>query len=165
KGIFRFVIVQRRSKAVIIAVCVVAALGIFAYSQYLSATHLSISILESKVIQRNADNSLYNMTLQFQNPSLLPINVGETDFIISINNENLGTGTLQPLLIPPMGKIASQAPFTADNKILDKYNKSDSVPNVKLTGTSKYGISVISVNVPFTYYPTEQEAREFIHGS
>jgi len=157
--------VQRRSKAVIIAVCVVAALGIFAYSQYLSATHLSISILESKVIQRNADNSLYNMTLQFQNPSLLPINVGETDFIISINNENLGTGTLQPLLIPPMGKIASQAPFTADNKILDKYNKSDSVPNVKLTGTSKYGISVISVNVPFTYYPTEQEAREFIHGS
>ena len=156
---------QRRSKAVIIAVCVVAALGIFAYSQYLSATHLSISILESKVIQRNADNTLYNMTLQFQNPSLLPINVGETDFVISINNENLGTGTLQPLLIPPMGKIASQAPFTADNKILDKYNKSDSVPNVKLTGTSKYGISVISVNVPFTYYPTEQEAREFIHGS
>jgi hypothetical protein len=64
-----------------------------------------------------------------------------------------------------MGKIASPAPFTADNKILDKYNKSDSVPNVKLTGTSKYGISVISVNVPFTYYPTEQEAREFIHGS
>ena len=156
---------QRRSKAVIIVVCVVAALGIFAYSQYLSATHLSISILESKVIQRNADNSLYNMTLQFQNPSLLPINGGETDFVISINNENLGTGTLQPLLIPPMGKIASQAPFTADNKILDKYNKSDSVPNVKLTGTSKYGISVISVNVPFTYYPTEQEAREFIHGS
>jgi len=157
--------VQRRSKAAIIAVCIVAALGIFAYSQYLSATHLSISILESKVIQRNADNSLYNMTLQFQNPSLLPINVGQTDFVISINNENLGTGTLQPLLIPPMGKVASQAPFTADNKILDKYNKSNSVPNVKLTGTSKYGISVISVNVPFTYYPTEQEAREFIHGS
>lgn len=156
---------QRRSKTAIIAVCVIAALGIFAYSQYLSATHLSISILESKMMQRNADNSLYNMKLQFQNPSLFPINVGETDFIISINNENLGTGTLQPLLIPPMGKISSQAPFTADNKILDKYNKSDSVPNVKLTGTSKYEISVISVNVPFTYYPTEQEAREFIHGS
>ena len=156
---------ERRSKAVIISVCIVAAVGIFAYSQYLSATHLSISILESKVIQRNADNSLYNMTLQFQNPSLLPINVGQTDFIISINNENLGTGTLQPLVIPPMGKIASQAPFTADNTILDKYNKSNNVPNVKLSGTSKYGISVISVNVPFTYYPTEQEAREFIHGS
>jgi LEA14-like dessication related protein len=155
--------VERRSKAIIIAVCVVAAVGIFAYSQYLSATHLSISILQSKVIQRNGDNSLYNMTLQFQNPSLLPINVGQTDFAISVNNENLGTGTLQPLVIPPMGKISSQAPFTADNTILDKYNKNQNVPSVKLTGTSKYGIAIISVNVPFTYYPTEQEAREFIH--
>ncbi|MEO9277193.1 MAG: hypothetical protein ABI340_05385 [Nitrososphaera sp.] len=156
---------ERRSKVIIIAVCIVAAVGIFAYSQYMSATHLSISILESKIIQRNDNNSLYNMTLQFQNPSLLPINVGQTDFVISINGENLGTGTLQALVIPPIGKIASQAPFTADNTILHKYDKNDSVPNVKLTGTSKYGISIISVNVPFTYYPTEQEAREFIHGS
>ena len=156
---------QRRSKAVIIVVCIVAAVGIFAYSQYLSATHLSISILESKAIQRNDNNSLYNITLQFQNPSLLPINVGKTDFVISVNDENLGTGTLQPLVIPSMGKIASQAPFTADNAVLDKYNKSDVVPNIKLTGTSKYEIAIISVNVPFTYYPTEQEAREFIHGS
>ncbi len=156
---------ERRAKVVIIAVCVVAAIGIFAYSQYLSATHLSISILESKVIQRNDNNSLYNMTLQFQNPSLLPINVGQTDFVISVNDENLGTGTLQPLVIPPMGKISSSAPFTADNTVLDKYSNNDVIPKVKLSGTSKYGISIISVNVPFTYYPTEQEAREFIHGS
>jgi LEA14-like dessication related protein len=156
--------VERRSKAIIIAACVVVAIGIFAYSQYLSATHLSISILQSKVVQRNGDNSLYNMTLQFKNPSLLPISVGQTDFTISINNENLGTGILQPLVIPPMGTVSSQAPFTADNTILDKYNKNQNVPSVVLTGTSKYGIAIMSVNVPFTYYPTEQEAREFIHG-
>ncbi len=155
---------ERRSKIVII-VCVIVAVGIFAYSQYLSATHLSISILESKAVQRNDNNSLYNMTLQFKNPSLLPLNVGKTDFIITINDENLGTGTLKPLVIPPMGKITSQAPFTADNAVLYKYDKSNSVPNIKLTGTSKYEILIISVNVPFTYYPTEQEAREFIHGS
>ncbi|MDE1832281.1 MAG: hypothetical protein KGI02_07930 [Thaumarchaeota archaeon] len=155
---------ERRSKIIII-VCVIVAIGIFGYSQYLSATNLSISILESKIIQRGENNSLYNMTLQFQNPSLLPINIGQTDFVISINNENLGTGTLQPLVIPPMAKISSQTPFTADNTILDKYNKSSNVPNIKLTGTSKYRISIISVNVPFTYYPTEQEAREFIRGS
>ena len=154
---------ERRSKAIIIAICVVAAIGIFAYSQYLSATHLSISILQSKVVQRNDNNSLYDMTLQFKNPSLLPISVGQTGFTISINNENLGTGILQPLVIPPMGTVSSQAPFTADNKILDKYNKNQNVPSVVLTGTSKYEIAIMSVNVPFTYYPTEQEAREFIH--
>jgi LEA14-like dessication related protein len=157
--------VERRSKAIIIAVCIVAVVGIFAYSQYLFAVHTSISILDSKIIQRNDNNSLYNMTLQFQNPSMIPINVGQTDFVISVNNENLGAGILQPLVIPPMGKISSQAAFTADNTILDKYNKSNNIPNVKLTGTSKYGISGISVNVPFTYYPTQQEASEFIHGS
>ena len=135
KGNFLIYIVERRSKVVIIA-CVIVAIGIFAYSQYLSATHLSISILESKSVQRNDNNSLYNMTLQFKNPSLLPINVGKTDFIITINDESLGTGTLQPLVIPPMGKIVSQAPFTADNMVLHKYD--NSVPNIKLTGTSKY---------------------------
>jgi LEA14-like dessication related protein len=155
--------VERRSKAIIIAVCIVVAVGIFAYSQYLSATHLSISILQSKVVQRNGNNSLYDMTLQFKNPSLLPISVGQTDFTISINNENLGAGILQPLVIPPMGTVSSQAPFTADNAILDKYNKNQNVPSVVLTGTSKYEIAIMSVNVPFTYYPTEQEAREFIH--
>lgn len=155
---------ERRSKIIIIAVCVAAAVGIFAYSQYLSATQISVSILDNKIIQRNADNSLYNMTLQFHNPSLIPINVGQTDFVISVNNnENLGTGSLQPFVIPSMGRISVQAPFTADNVILDKYNKSNSVPNVKLTGTSKYEIFGNPVSVPFTYYPTQQEAREFIH--
>ena len=155
---------ERRSKVIII-VCVIAAIGLFGYSQYLSATHLSISILQSKVIQKNDNNSLYNMTLQFKNPSVLPLTVGKTDFVISINDENLGTGTLQPLVIPPMGKTVSQAPFLADNTILHKYDTSDNVPNIKLTGTSKYEILIITVNVPFTYYPTQQEAREFIHGS
>jgi len=155
---------ERRSKVIII-VCVIAAVGLFGYSQYLSATNLSISILQSKIVQKNDNNSLYNMTLQFKNPSVLPLTVGKTDFIISINDENLGTGTLQPLVIQPIGKTVSQAPFLADNAILHKYDTNDTVPNIKLTGTSKYEILIISVNVPFVYYPTQQEAREFIHGS
>ena len=105
------------------------------------------------------------MTLQFQNPSLFPITVGKTDFIISINDENLGTGMLQPFVIPPMGKIASSTQFNAYNAVLHKYDKIETVPNTKLTGISKYEIISVSVNVPFIYYPTESEAREFIHGS
>jgi LEA14-like dessication related protein len=156
--------VLRRSKVVIIVV-VILIIGIFTYSQYLSATHLSISILETKTIQRDNNNSVYNMTLQFKNPSLFPLNVGKTEFIITINDENLGTGTLQPLVIPPMGKIVSQAPFTADNVVLHKYDKNKNIPNIKLSGMSRYEVLIVSVNVPFTYYPTEEEAREFIHSS
>lgn len=155
---------ERRSK-VIIAVCIIAVIGIFTYSQYISATHLSISILGSKIIKRNHNNSLYNMTLQFQNPSMIPITVGKTYFVISINDENLGSGTLQSIIVPLMGKIVSQTQFNATNTILSKYDKNESVPNIKLTGTIKYEIMNISVKVPFIYYPTELEAREFIHGS
>jgi hypothetical protein len=64
-----------------------------------------------------------------------------------------------------MGKTSSHAPFLADNRVLHKYDKSQNVPNITLTGISKYELLFTSVNVPFTYYPTQQEAREFIHGS
>ena len=155
---------EKRSKIIII-VCTIATTILFGISQYLSATHLSTSILESKIIQRNIDNSLYNMTLQFKNPSLLPLNIGKTDFTVTINDENLGSGMLQPFIIPPMGMTISQTSFLADNTILHKYDNSDNIPNVQLIGISRYEILIITVNAPFTYYPTPQEARDFIHGT
>ena len=154
---------RRGAKAAIIIAGIIIALGIFGYIEYVSATHLSISILHSKVVQKSDTNTSYIMTLQFKNPSLLPITIGKTDFVISINGENLGTGTFEPFSIPPIGMAVSQSPFLAENKVLDKYNKTDNLPNVKLTGISKYDILFVTVNVPFTYYPTQQEAREFIH--
>ena len=154
-----------KRNAKVAVVCIIAAVGVFAYIQYVSATHLNVSILQSKVVQKTDENTLYNMQLQFVNPSLLLLNIGTTDFVISVNGENLGTGTLQPSMIPALGKTVSQTPFVATNTILHKYDKSDNVPNVKLTGTSKYDLMFVSVNVPFVYYPTQQEAREFIHGT
>lgn len=154
---------KRNSKLAV--VCIIAAVGIFGYVQYLSASHLHVSIVQSKVIERTNLGTLYNLQLEFKNPSLLVLNVGKTDFVVSANGEDLGTGVLQPSTIPAMGKTVSQTPFVADNTVLDKYDNSDSIPNLKLTGTSKYDLMFTSVNIPFTYYPTQQEAREFIHGT
>lgn len=154
---------KRNSK--IAVVCIIAAVGIFGYVQYLSASHLHVSIVQSKVIERTNQGTLYNLQLEFNNPSLLILNVGKTDFVLSANGEDLGTGVLQPSIIPAMGKIVSQTPFLADNTVLDKYGNSDNVPSLKLTGTSQYDLMFTSVNIPFTYYPTQDEAREFIHGA
>ena len=153
---------QRNSK--IALVCIIAAVGIFGYVQYLSASHLHVSIVQSKVIEKTNQGTLYNMQLEFNNPSLLMLNVGKTDFIILANGENLGTGMLQPSTIPALGKTVSQTPFLADNAVLDKYGN-DNVPSLKLTGSSKYDLVFTSVNIPFTYYPTQDEAREFIRGT
>jgi len=154
---------RRGSKIALVSIIV--AIGVFGYVQYVSATHLHISILESKVVEKNKDGTLYDMHLEFKNPSFLVLNLGKTDFIISVAGENLGTGVLQPSVIPAMGTTVSQTPFVADNTVLHKYDNTDSIPNVKLVGTSRYDLLFVSVNIPFTYYPTQEEAREFIHGT
>jgi len=154
---------KRNSK--IALVCIIAAVAAFGVVQYISLSHLHVSIVQSKVMERTNQGTLYSLQLQFNNPSLLILNVGKTDFLVSANGENLGTGVLQPSTIPALGKTISQTPFLADNAVLDKYNTSDNTPSLKLTGTSKYDLMFTSVNVPFTYYPTQQEAREFIHGT
>jgi len=154
---------KRNSK--IALVCIIAAVAAFGVVQYISLSHLHVSIVQSKVMERTNQGTLYSLQLQFNNPSLLILNVGKTDFLVSANGENLGTGVLQPSTIPALGKTISQTPFLADNAVLDKYNTSDNTPSLKLTGTSKYDLVFTSVNVPFTYYPTQQEAREFIHGT
>lgn len=154
---------ERNSKIAVI--CIISAVAVFGVVQYISLSHLHVSIVQSKVMERTNQGTLYSLQLQFNNPSLLILNVGKTDFLVLANGENLGTGVLQPSTIPALGKTISQTPFLADNAVLDKYNTSDNTPSLKLTGTSKYDLIFTSVNVPFTYYPTQQEAREFIHGT
>jgi len=154
---------ERRSKIAI--VCIISAVAVFGFVQYISLSHLHVSIVQSKVMERTNQGTLYNLQLQFNNPSLIILNVGKTDFLVLANGENLGTGVLQPSTIPALGKTISQTPFLADNAVLDKYNGTDNTPSLKLTGTSKYDLIFTSVNVPFTYYPTQQEARDFIHGT
>ncbi len=155
---------KKKSKIGIILI-IIGAAAVFGYSQYVSVTHLHVSIAESKIVKRTNDGTLYDIKLEFQNPSLLILNVGKTDFVISIEGQGLGTGTLDPLTIPAIGKIDKNAPFLANNTILDKYNKNDNIPSVKLDGITKYDFLFVSINIPFTYYPTQAEAREFIHGT
>ncbi len=155
---------EKRSKIIVISI-IVAAVGVFGYVQYLSVSNLHVSIVQSKIIQKTDQGTLYNLKLQFNNPSLLILNVGKTNFMVSANGENLGTGVLQPSVIPAMGKTVSQTPFLADNSVLNKYNKDNNVPSLKLTGTSQYDVLFTTVSIPFTYYPTQDEAREFIAGA
>ena len=154
---------EKRTKIIVISV-IVAAFGVFGYIQYLSVSDIHVSIIQSKVVQKTDQGTLYNLQLQFSNPSLLILNVGKTNFVVSANGEDLGTGVLQPSVIPAMGKTVSQTPFLADNSVLDKYNNDNSVPSLKLTGTSEYNVLFTTVSIPFTYYPTQDEARAFIDG-
>ncbi|MGI0082313.1 MAG: hypothetical protein ACREAF_03790 [Nitrosopumilaceae archaeon] len=154
---------QKHSKIAIIAIAI-GAIGTFGYFQYVSVTQLNVSIKDSELMERTNAGSLYNMQLEFENPSLLTLNIGKTDFLISVEDESLGVGILEPSVIPAMGKVVAETPFLADNQVLDKYEKSDYTPSVKLSGITTYDLLFTSLDIPFTYYPTQEEAREFIHG-
>lgn len=152
---------QRKSK---IAIIIAGVIGAFIFSQYAAVLQLHVSMKNSEIVERTGAGTLYQIQLEFENPSLMILNVGKTDFLISAEGENLGAGILDPTIVPAMTKIVVHTPFLADNAILDKYEKSENTPSLKLVGISRYNLLFTSLNIPFTYYPTQEEAREFIHG-
>src|SRR3972149_8333340 len=157
-------IMKRRSKISIIIISIIAVLAIFGYLQYAAATQLHVSMKSSKIIERIDDGTLYTINLEFENSSFMILNVGRTDFIISAEEENLGAGILEPTIIPANGKSIVETPFLADNKILDKYEQKENSPSLRLDGSIAYNLLFTTLKIPFTYYPTQEEAREFIHG-
>lgn len=161
KGFINLNVMHRKPK---IAIIIVGIIGAFVFSQYAAAMQLNVSMRNSEIVERTDAGTLYQINLEFENPSLMILNVGKTDFLISAEGESLGAGILDPTIIPPMDKIVVETPFLADNAVLDKYEKSDNTPSLKLAGISRYNLWFTSLDIPFTYYPTQEEAREFIHG-
>ena len=145
-------------KAVIIILAIVG-IAVFGYTQYTSASQISVAITSSKLIEKTEKGSLYNLELEFKNPSLLMLNAGKTDFTLSTEDKTLGGGTLDPFTLPAMGKITTNSMFLKDQ------NSNSKNPQVKISGTTKYQLLFATLDVPFTYYPTQDQTREFIQDS
>ena len=132
-------------------------MSIFGYSQYASASQIGVSITQSELLNENEKGSNYNIELQFENPSLLILTAGDTEFFIITNNEMVGTGQLEPFTLQPLGSSNVKGTFHTDSNV-DGESQS-----VKISGVTKYDVFFTSIDVPFVYYPTEEQAREFIH--
>jgi hypothetical protein len=146
--------VEKKRLAIIVAITGVI---IFGYIQYASAQQIKVVITDSKLIQKTDEGSLYDLKLQFNNPSLLFLNAGETEFTIAADDETLGGGALEPFMLPALGNAITSGTFLKDHSA-----NSDN-PQVKITGVTKYQLLIASIDVPFTYYPTSDQTREFIH--
>ncbi len=132
-------------------------MSIFGYSQYVSASQIGVSITQSELLNENEKDSNYNIELQFENPSLLILTAGETEFYIISNNEIVGEGQLEPFTLQPLDSSYVKGTFHTDSNV-DEESKS-----IKISGVTKYDVFFTSIDVPFVYYPTEEQAREFIH--
>ncbi len=148
---------MKSSKKVVIIVIIVA--GLFGYSQYASASQIGVIIVDSTILSEDERGSTQNLKLEFNNPSLLTLVAGETEFVIYADDNRIGDGTLEAFILPALGKSLVDGTFQTDTKNQSENN----APVVKISGVTTYDILFTSIDVPFVYYPTENQAREFIH--
>ena len=128
-------------------------LSIFGYSQFQSASQISVSISENTIINEN--DSEYEIELEFRNPSLLILPAGKSEFFIFYDNEIVGKGDLESFTLYPISSISVKGTFTTDTN-------SDESKSVKISGIIKYDLLVTTIEIPFDYYPTKEQTRKFI---
>lgn len=89
----------------------------------------------------------------------LVITTGETDFFVTADDKTVGgEGTLEPFILPAVGNISTNGVLQTEHS-----KKSDEVSVVKISGITKYDILFSTFDILFAFYPTEEQAREFIH--
>ena len=134
----------------------VLGMAIFGYSQYVSASQIGVSITQSELLSEDEKGAKYNIELEFVNPSLLLLTAGETEFFVIINDEMVGKGQLESFTLQPLESSNVKGIFHTDSN-------DDESKSVKITGIMKYDILLTTIDVPFVFYPTDEQAREFIH--
>ena len=134
----------------------ILGISIFGYSQYASVSQIEVKIIQSELLNDDEKGSNYNIELQFDNPSLLVLTAGKTEFFVINNNEMIGKGQLESFTLQPLDSINVKGIFHTDSN-------NDEPKSVKITGITKYGILLTTIDIPFVFYPTEKQAREFIH--
>ncbi len=147
---------MKSAKKAIIIFMIIA--GLFGYSQYASASQIGVVVTDSTLLSEDDRGSMHNLQLEFDNPSLLTLTAGETKFVVYVNDERIGGGTLESFVLPTLSQSLVYGTFQTDSKF---QAESDGV--VKISGVTTYDVLFTSLDVPFVFYPSEEQSREFIH--
>ena len=129
--------------------------GIIGYSQIQLASEISINLYENEMINENEMETNYKIELEFKNPSLLTLPAGETEFFVSYDNQIVGKGNLESFTLNPMSSSFVKGTFTTETS-------SNESKSIKISGITKYDLLITSIDVPFDYYPSEEQTRKFI---
>ncbi len=133
--------------------------GMFGYSQYAFATQIGVIITENTLVSEDERGTTHSLQLKFDNPSLLMLTAGETEFVVYADDKRIGVGTLQSFVLPSLGDALVDGTFQAETKL----KTGNDMPIVKISGVTTYDVLFTSIDVPFVFYPSEDQAREFIH--
>ena len=143
---------SKKKSTIILFLLLTSILG---YLQYQSVSEISVNISENTIINEDKNNLNYKIELEFENPSLLTLPVGETEFYIFYDNKIIGKGNLESFTLYPISSSYSSAIFVTDQKL-------DEPKSVKISAITKYDLLDMSIEIPFDYYPTDEQTRKFI---
>ena len=147
-------------KAGIIAL-VAIGVAIFGYAQYASASHISVNMAHNELLSTDGGGSDYYIELEFENPSLLVLTAGQTEFVIESDGRAVGQGVLEPFTLTPLDEtIVSGTYHTPSGD-----GGSGDAATIRISGSTEYDVLFASIGIPFEYYPTDEQARDFIHQS
>ena len=150
---------MRTSKKVFLGI-LFFSIGIFGYSQYVAASNIGVIVTQNEFLEKTDTASIYNVQLEFENPSLLVLNAGETDFTITVEDTKIADGVLEPFILSSMSKASVNGIYLKEEQTKIKENQ---LPTVKISGITKYDMFFTSLEIPFIYFPSDDQAREFIH--
>ncbi len=151
---------RRRS---IIIITVIAGIALLGFLQVEAARNLTVVLYDSKITERNDVTTTYDVTLRFQNPSILVLNTGDTKYSITINGEKIGDGKITTFTLGPVESKNVNSKFIADTKLVEKYKHSVEQNNSKLSGTSTYRLYLFAVDVPFEHEPNREQIKQFFN--
>lgn len=112
-------------------IIIMVSLMVFGYTQYASASQINAKIIESKLLEKSDKGSLYNFQLEFNNPSLLFLTAGKTEFTIIANDKTIGTGELDPFALPALGSATTSGVWLKDQIASEN-------SQIKISGVTKY---------------------------
>lgn len=135
----------------------VVAIGALGGWQYVAATGISVSIAGSELLGSDERGSTYALTVAVENPTIIPIAVGKTDFVVVEGSRDVGSGTIEAFVMPAMGST------TAGGEYLLEAGSGDGGggQGARIVGVTSYDVLFASISIPFEY-DTE---IGFIHGA
>ncbi len=139
-----------------VGIICILGVAIFGYTQYMLVSQVEADIIQSDRRGDGGTGSEYDIKLMFNNPSLLVLTAGQTEFLVIGDDGVLGEGSLGAFTINPLDDAVVSGTYRADSG-------DDRAESVWITGVTRYDILVASVDVPFTYHPTDMQVMEFIH--
>ncbi len=146
-----------------IVALVVIGVAILGYSQYASASHISVNVANSELLSTDETGSEhYNIELEFENPSLLVLIAGETEFFIEAGGETVGEGMLESFTLNPLNDVMVNGTYHTISEYGNDMLTDENADDIRISGVTEYNILFTSIDVPFVYHPTTEQTSGFI---